>query len=50
MFRIGHMGYVNRFDVLVAIAALETGLKEAGMDFETGAGVAAVQRAFLESG
>ena len=28
IIRIGHMGYVNDFDIIVAIAALEKGLYE----------------------
>lgn len=41
--RIGHMGYVNDFDVIVAIAALEKGLYEAGYAFELGKGLSTVQ-------
>jgi alanine-glyoxylate transaminase/serine-glyoxylate transaminase/serine-pyruvate transaminase len=42
-FRIGHMGVVNGSDVLATIGAIETGLAEAGHDFEPGAGLAAAQ-------
>ena len=42
--RIGHMGYVGPFDMLVAVSALELGLQRLGHRFEPGAGVAAVQR------
>ena len=41
--RIGHMGYVNDFDVIVAIAALEKGLYEAGYTLELGKGLSMVQ-------
>jgi len=41
--RIGHMGYVNDFDVIVAIAALEKGLYDAGYRFELGRGLSTVQ-------
>ncbi|MEK7804755.1 MAG: alanine--glyoxylate aminotransferase family protein, partial [Planctomycetota bacterium] len=36
MIRIGHMGYVNDFDVIIAIAALEKGLHDAGYAVELG--------------
>jgi len=45
LVRIGHMGYVSPFDMLVAVSALEMALREAGYrDFESGAGLVAVQR------
>jgi aspartate aminotransferase-like enzyme len=43
LVRIGHMGYLAPFDMLVAIGAFEMGLKKFGHHFEIGAGVAAVQ-------
>jgi serine---pyruvate transaminase len=43
IIRIGHMGYVNDFDVIVAIAALEKGLYEAGYSIQLGKGLSAVQ-------
>jgi serine---pyruvate transaminase len=43
LVRIGHMGYVGPFDVIVAASALEMGLKHGGYSFESGAAVAAVQ-------
>ncbi|HHT9129155.1 MAG TPA: alanine--glyoxylate aminotransferase family protein, partial [Candidatus Wujingus californicus] len=43
IIRIGHMGYVNDFDVIVAIAALEKGLYEAGYSVQLGKGLSAVQ-------
>lgn len=43
MIRIGHMGYVNDFDVIIAIAALEKGLHEAGYAVELGKGLSTVQ-------
>ncbi|MCD6415068.1 MAG: alanine--glyoxylate aminotransferase family protein [Planctomycetes bacterium] len=45
IFRIGHMGYVSEEDMLVAIAALEKGLKEMGYEFEIGAGLLAAHKA-----
>lgn len=43
MIRIGHMGYVNDFDVIIAIAALEKGLYDAGYAVELGKGLSMVQ-------
>ncbi|MEZ5195155.1 MAG: alanine--glyoxylate aminotransferase family protein, partial [Bacteroidales bacterium] len=42
-FRIGHMGSVNRSDLLATIGAIETGLKNSNYNFESGAGLKAVQ-------
>lgn len=39
IFRIGHLGYVGIFDLIIAISALEFALKEQGYGFELGAGV-----------
>jgi aspartate aminotransferase-like enzyme len=44
LIRIGHMGYVSPFDMLVAVGALELALARFGHNFESGAGVAAVQQ------
>jgi aspartate aminotransferase-like enzyme len=41
LFRIGHIGYVDVFDVARALAAIEVLLGEAGREVEPGAGVAA---------
>jgi aspartate aminotransferase-like enzyme len=41
VFRIGHMGYVSEEDLLVAVSALERGLKELGYRFPLGSGVKA---------
>ncbi|HXZ87776.1 MAG TPA: alanine--glyoxylate aminotransferase family protein [Candidatus Binataceae bacterium] len=43
LVRIGHMGYLAPFDMLVAVSALEIGLVRLGHRFEPGAGVAAAQ-------
>lgn len=48
VIRIGHMGYVDRFDALSAVSALEFGLLEQGHSMETGAGVAAAQKVLVE--
>lgn len=44
LVRIGHMGYVSPFDMMIAVGAFELALAQAGYRFEMGAGVAAVQR------
>ncbi|MBE3089482.1 MAG: alanine--glyoxylate aminotransferase family protein [Actinobacteria bacterium] len=49
VFRIGHLGYVGIFDVLIAISALEFALKEQGWKFELGAGVVEVEKVFMEN-
>jgi aspartate aminotransferase-like enzyme len=41
IFRLSHMGFVDSFDTLTAIAALEMTLKELGYNFELGKGVRA---------
>jgi len=41
IFRIAHMGYVDKFDVIMAVAAVEMTLKELGYALETGKGVRA---------
>ena len=48
IFRIGHMGYVDDMDTMVAVAALEQVLYKLGHKFELGAGVTAAQKVFAE--
>jgi len=48
IFRLGHMGYVDEMDTVLAIAALEQVLYKLGHKFELGAGVAAAQKVFAE--
>ena len=47
--RFSHMGYVDAFDTLGVISALELTLRQLGYKFEMGAGVAAAQKVFAES-
>jgi aspartate aminotransferase-like enzyme len=47
--RLGHMGYVDQFDVLTALSALELVLLEMGHSTEPGAAVAAAQRVLAEA-
>jgi serine---pyruvate transaminase len=48
IFRIGHCGYVDRFDLLRGFSALESALNENGYKVEPGVAVAAVQKALAE--
>ncbi len=41
LFRIGHLGYVDKLDLIAAIGALELLFKELGADIEIGKGVKA---------
>jgi len=47
IFRISHLGYYDELDMLTVIGGLEHTLRMMEMPFEVGAGVSAVQRAFL---
>jgi aspartate aminotransferase-like enzyme len=46
--RIGHIGYVDVFDVTTALAALELAMVEAGADLERSVAVSAALEAFAE--
>jgi aspartate aminotransferase-like enzyme len=46
MFRIGHIGYYDIFDITTALAAVELLLAERGTDVERGAAVAAALEAY----
>lgn len=48
IIRIGHCGYVSKFDIIKTFAAFEYALNEAGYSTEIGKSVSAVQRAFGE--
>jgi aspartate aminotransferase-like enzyme len=43
IIRIAHLGYVDDFDIIVVISALERGLKKMGYSFKIGSGVEAAQ-------
>jgi aspartate aminotransferase-like enzyme len=49
LFRIGHIGYYDVFDVTTALAAVELLLAEAGADIERGAAVARALEAYGET-
>lgn len=48
IFRLGHMGYVDELDTVLAIAALEQCLLKMGHKFQLGAGVTAAQKVIAE--
>jgi len=47
IFRISHLGFYDELDMLTVIGGLERALRDINFDFEIGAGVSAVQNAFL---
>jgi aspartate aminotransferase-like enzyme len=48
IFRIAHLGYVDTFDVIIAVAAVEMALKKFGHKVAQGKGVAAAEKILLE--
>lgn len=44
IFRISHLGYADRMDVIIAISAVEMALQGAGYPVKLGAGVAAAEK------
>ena len=46
MFRIGHIGYYDVFDITTALSAVEELLAERGADIERGAAAAAAVEAY----
>ncbi len=49
IFRLGHLGYYDRFDIMTTIAGLEMTLSELGYKFTPGAGITAAEKVFLEN-
>jgi len=47
IIRIAHLGWVCEYDVIVAISALEMGLKESGYPIQLGAGVTAAEESVV---
>lgn len=47
IFRIAHMGFADKMDVMIAISALEMALSQVGYPVELGAGTRAAQEVFL---
>ncbi len=50
IFRIGHCGYFDAYDIISTIAAIELALESLGHPVELGSGVGAAQRVFSKSG
>jgi aspartate aminotransferase-like enzyme len=50
VFRIGHCGYFDAFDIIVTIAATELALESLDFPVELGRGVGAAQRVFSKGG
>jgi aspartate aminotransferase-like enzyme len=48
IFRLSHMGYVDQFDILAALAGVELVLPEVGFAVEPGKGLSAAQKVFAE--
>ena len=48
IFRIAHLGYMDRFDVIIGLSALEIALSKLGYKFEVGKGIAAAEKEFLK--
>src|SRR5262249_44259785 len=49
IIRLAHMGYIDQFDVLAALAGVELVVKEMGHPAEPGAGVAAAQKVLAQA-
>jgi aspartate aminotransferase-like enzyme len=49
ILRLGHMGYIDQFDVLAALSGVELVLREMGRPVQPGSGVAAAQQVFAEA-
>jgi aspartate aminotransferase-like enzyme len=48
IFRLAHLGFVDSFDVIMGVAAVEMTLKELGYDFELGKGVKTAMEVFMQ--
>jgi aspartate aminotransferase-like enzyme len=48
IFRLAHLGYADRFDIITAIAALEMVLKQLGHPVKLGTGVSKAQELLME--
>ena len=49
MFRIGHIGYYDVFDITTALSAVEVLLVEGGADIERGVAVSRALEAYREA-
>src|ERR687895_2787153 len=50
IFRIGHCGYFDSYDIIATIAAAELALESLDYPVELGSGIGAAQRVFSRSG
>jgi aspartate aminotransferase-like enzyme len=48
--RIAHCGYYGAFDIVIALSALESALRDLGADVEPGAAAGAAQQVFSDAG
>ncbi|MBI5287035.1 MAG: alanine--glyoxylate aminotransferase family protein [Deltaproteobacteria bacterium] len=48
IFRIAHLGYIDTFDIIVAVASIEMTLRRFGHKVEFGKGVAAAEEVLME--
>lgn len=48
VFRIAHMGYIEEFDIIIAISCLEKVLNQMGYKFNLASGVKAAEEVFLK--
>lgn len=48
ILRISHMGYVDTFDIIIAVSSIEMALNVFGCNIELGKGVAAAQKVLME--
>lgn len=46
LFRLGHLGFFDRSDILVGLSSLELVLEKLGLDIETGDAITAAQRCY----
>jgi aspartate aminotransferase-like enzyme len=49
IFRLGHLGYVDKSDILIVLQALELTLKDLGYKFEPGKSVLTAQKMIMEN-
>ncbi len=50
IFRMAHLGYMGKFDIIIGLSAIEMALNELGHSVELGAGVKAAEEFFLKEG
>ncbi|MDI6715757.1 MAG: alanine--glyoxylate aminotransferase family protein [Actinomycetota bacterium] len=49
IFRIGHLGYFDRFDIITTLAGIEMVLSEMGYPITLGTGMQAAEKVFMEN-